>query len=199
MHTIYYSPASPYSAKVRMAAALAGIDLDAKVVDILADPQEVLDANPLGRLPTMIAPDGEAIYDSRVMTQYLNRLNRNSLFPTNAAKRLEAERLEALADGITDSLLAHVYERRFRPAENVETKWLERQWSKATRGLDALNSSTLRLPKKPTAGHIALRALLGYLDLRFDGQWERGRAKLVRWAKKFDERHPELVELLPHA
>lgn len=197
MPTLFYSPASPYSAKVRMAAARAGVNLDAIVVDVTVDPPELIASNPLGKLPTLQTDDGDAIYDSRVITQYLNRVQRNSLFPTSAAKRLEAERLEALADGITDCLLAHVYERRFRPEEKVQKSWLDRQWSKITRGLDALNGSALRLPDKITAGHIAVRALIGYLDLRFKGQWERGRAKLVRWAKRFDEKFPELVPLLP--
>ncbi len=197
MHTIFYSPASPYSAKVRMAATLAGVPYESKAVDILTDPPEVIAANPLGKLPTMVKEDGTGVYDSRVITQYLNRLHKNSLFPTNAAKRLEAEQMESMADGITDCLLAHVYERRFHEADKVDTKWLERQWSKVVRGLDALNASTLRLPKKTTAGHIALRAMIGYLELRFPGQWERGRSKLVRWTKKFDEKHPELKALLP--
>ncbi len=197
MHTLLYSPASPYSAKVRMAAAKAGIGLEVKIVDPTADPDDLTGRNPLGKLPLVYRDDGEVIYDSRAITQYLNRQARNSLFPTNAIKRLEAERLEALADGITDCLLAHVYERRMRPAEKIHQPWLDRQWEKACRGLDALNGSPPRLPKKITAGHIAVRALLGYLDLRFKGQWERGRAKLVRWARKFDEKHPDLVALLP--
>jgi glutathione S-transferase len=54
-----------------------------------------------------------------------------------------------------------------------------------------------KLPRKLTAGHIALRAALGYIDLRFPGQWERGRAKLKRWAARFDGKFTELVRYLP--
>lgn len=197
MPLLYYASASPYSAKVRMAAAYAGIPLEAKIVDPNADPAELTRKNPLGKLPTLITDDGRGVYDSRVIIQYLNRVARNSIYPTNAAKRLEAEILEALADGITDCLLAHVYERRFRPEEKVQQPWLDRQWSKVLRGLDALNAAPPRIPNKITAGHIAVRAMIGYADIRFKGKWERGRSKLVRWAKRFDEKFPDLTSLLP--
>ena len=197
MPKILYSPTSPYSAKVRMAAAYAGIPLEAVVVDTNSQPPELTGPNPLGKIPTLLTDEGLGIYDSRTITQYLNRLSGNALFPRNPAKRLEAEMLEALADGVCDSLLAHVYERRLRPAEKVHQPWLDLQWSKAMRAFDHLNASPPKLPKKITAGHIALRACLGYIDLRFPGQWEEGRARLKRWAARFDEKFPELKQYVP--
>jgi glutathione S-transferase len=197
MPKILYSPTSPYSAKVRMAAAYAGIPLEAVVVDTNSQPPELTGPNPLGKIPTLVTDEGLGIYDSRTITQYLNRLSGNALFPRNPAKRLEAEMLEALADGVCDSLLAHVYERRMRPAEKVHQPWLDLQWSKAMRAFDLLNANPPKLPKKITAGHIALRACLGYIDLRFFGQWEKGRARLKRWAARFDEKFPELKQYVP--
>ena len=198
MPKILISPTSPYSAKVRMAARYAGFAFESVAIDTTAEPAQLLSSNPLGKIPVLITDDGEAVFDSRAITQYVNRETRNALFPRNAAKRLEAERLEALADGICDCLLAHVYERRSRPEEKVHQEWLDKQWAKAIRALDTLNANPPKLPKKITAGQIALRACLGYLALRFPGKWERGRAKLVRWAKRFDEKFPELVEFVPH-
>lgn len=197
MPKVLYSAASPYSAKVRMAAAYAGVPLDAVSTDTGAEPAELLAANPLGKIPVLVADDGDTVFDSRVITQYLNRISGNGLFPRNAEKRLDAEQLEALADGICDCLLAHVYERRARPEDKVHGPWLEKQWSKVLRALDALNANPPKLPKKITVGQIALRATLGYLDLRFAGQWEPGRAKLKRWAIRFDEKFPELKPYLP--
>ena len=198
MPKILISPTSPYSAKVRMAARYAGFAFESVAIDTTAEPAQLLSSNPLGKIPVLITDDGEAVFDSRAITQYVNRETRNALFPRNAAKRLEAERLEALADGICDCLLAHVYERRSRPEEKVHQEWLDKQWAKAIRALDTLNANPPKLPKKITAGQIALRACLGYVALRFPGKWERGRAKLVRWAKRFDEKFPELVEFVPH-
>jgi glutathione S-transferase len=196
MPTVLYSPASPYSAKVRMAARAAGIAIESKVVDT-NQPGELQKANPLGKIPVLVTDDGGSVHDSRAITQYLNRLSGGAIYPRNAAKRTEAESLESIADGLCDCLLAHVYERRFRPEEKIHQPWLDKQWGKATAVLDHLNASPPKLTKKPTGGLIALRAALGYLALRFDGKWEKGRGKLVRWTKRFDERHQDLTDLLP--
>ena len=139
------------------------------------------------------------VFDSRVIMQFINRETKNALFPRNAIKRLDAERREALADGISDCLLAAVYERRYRPAEIVHEPWIERQRAKAFRGLDALCAGRLTVPARIDGGHIAMRAMIGYLELRFAGQWEKGRSKLKRYAAKFDERFPELAALVPRA
>ena len=199
MPTLMHSPASPYSAKVRMAAVYAGIPVELLLVDTNADPAELHAANPLGKIPTLVTDEGEGIFDSRVITQYLGRQSGSRLFPRNATKRLEAEKLEALADGICDCLLAIVYERRFRPEDKVHQPWIDRQWSKALKALDLLNATPPKLPKSINAGHIATRAMLGYLELRFAGQWQKGRGKLQRWVARFDERFPELAAQAPGA
>ena len=198
MAKVLVSSASPYSCKVLMAAAYARIPLQAVPVETSDPPAELLNANPLGKIPVLIADDGETIFDSRAITQYLNRQSGNKLYPRNPAKRTDAERLEALADGIADCALAHVYERRSRPEEIVHQPWLDKQWGKVGRALDALDAEPPRLGRKITGGHIALRAVLGYLDLRFAGKWEKGRGKLKRWAARFDEKFPELKSLLPN-
>jgi glutathione S-transferase len=197
MPKLLFATPSPYSAKVRMAAAYAGVALEEIPTNTNDEPDQLLKNNPLGKIPVLLTDDGENIFDSRAITQYLNRVSKNALFPRNPAKRLEAERLEALADGICDCLLAHVYERRFRPEEIVHQPWLDKQWKKVTRALDHLEASPPKLPKKITTGQIALRACLGYLDLRFAGKWERGHSRLRRWAKRFDEKFPELAPLAP--
>ena len=109
MPRLLYSPASPYSAKVRMAAVHTGYALESETVDTNADPEKLLKANPLGKIPCLVTDEGDGIHDSRVIMQYIGRETGNTLYPRNAAKRLEAERLEAIADGICDCLLAHVY------------------------------------------------------------------------------------------
>lgn len=200
MPKLHYGPTSPYSAKVRMAAAYAGYPLDAVVTDTNTPDADFLHANPLGKIPVLVLEDGSAVYDSRTITQFINRSVAGSpLFPRGATKRREAEQLEALADGICDVLLAHVYERRSRPASSVHQPWLDKQWEKAERALDYLNAAPPRLGSKLTAGLIAVRACLAYATLRFGGQWERGRSKLVKWAKRFDERFPQLTAYLPGA
>lgn len=197
MPKLLYASASPYSAKVRMSALYAGVDIESVPTKTDEEPAALLSANPLGKIPVLILDDDRAIYDSAAIVQYLNRVSKNALFPRNADKRTDAEVLEALADGICDSALSMVYERRHRPEEKVHQPWLDKQWSKIARALDQLNANPPKLPKKITAGHIALRAALGYLSLRFAGKWEKGRARLVRWVKRFDEKFPELKAAVP--
>lgn len=196
---ILYSPASPYSAKVRMAAHFAGIDVDSVLTDTNAMPTELVDNNPLGKIPTLVTDEGQAVYDSRAIMQFLDRAGGKRIYPRNAAKRTEAEVLEALCDGICDCLLAIVYERRFRPEEKIHQDWIDKQWSKVGRGLDYLESNLPRISKAPNGGHLALAAATGYLGLRFAGQWERGRPKLKRWSAKFGSNFPELDALRPKA
>ncbi len=194
---ILVSNASPYSAKVRMAAAYAGLEFESVTADTNTPSPEFLKLNPLGKIPVVVTEDGTAVCDSAAIIQFLNRQSGNKLLPRNPAKRTEAEQLEALADGMCDCALAYIYERRFRPEEKVHQPWMDKQWEKVTRALDKLNENPPKLPSRITAGQIALRAALGYLQLRFEGKWEKGRSKLVRWIKRFDEKFPELAPYVP--
>lgn len=199
MHKLYYSAPSPFSAKVRMAAHYADITIEAQPVVTSEEPVELLTANPLGKIPTLLTEEGKAVFDSRVITQYLNRLSGNKLFPRNAEKRLDAETFEAIGDGLSDALVAHTYERIKRPENLIHQPILDWQWRKVERTLDLLDATAPRMGAKIHSGHIAIAAALGYLNLRFDHNWERGRPKLKRWFKRFNELHPELAALLPKA
>lgn len=191
---IYCSNASPYSTKVRMAAHHAGLAAEAVVVDTNADPAELLAANPLGKIPTLVTDDGLAVYDSRAIMNFIDRQARGALYPRNAAKRTEVDVLEATADGVCDCLLAIVYERRFRPEEKIHQPWIDRQWQKVERALDHLEANMPRLGKKPNAGHFALAAMLRYIELRFAGKWQRGRPKLKRYLARFEAVFPDFAQ-----
>ena len=108
MPKLLYASTSPYSSKVRMAAAYAGIAMDLVPVKTEDKPAELIGANPLGKIPVLVLDDGRSIHDSRAITQHLNRISKSALFPRNPDKRLEAEVLEALADGICDCALSMV-------------------------------------------------------------------------------------------
>jgi len=136
---LLYAPASPYSAKVRMAARHLGIALEEQVVDTNAAPPELTGPNPLGKIPVLIRKDGGAVFDSRAIMLFLHRESGKKLYPKGEAGT-QAHVLEALCDGITDSLLSIVYERRFRPAEMVYQPWIDRQWDKVSRGLAYLEA-----------------------------------------------------------
>lgn len=195
---ILYSGPSPYGAKVRMAAAYTGIACESVSVATYDKPEQLISANPLGKIPTLVMEDGSALFDSRAIMQFIDRESGKKLFPRSAPKRTEAERMEALADGICDCLLAQIYEQRFRPAEKIEQSWLDLQEEKVTRAFDYLCAERISLPSKIHGGHIALRAMIGYRELRFGAKWSRAHSKLPSWAKRFDAKFPELATLIPH-
>ncbi|TCD14326.1 glutathione S-transferase family protein [Oricola cellulosilytica] len=200
MPHLLYSPASPYSAKVRMAVAWLGLDIDNKIVNTSVEPPDLVDNNPLGKIPTLVLNDGAALFDSRAIMQELDRMSGKRLFPRNAEKRREAEKLEALADGICDCLLAQIYEKRFRPEEKVHQPWLDLQARKAERGLDWLEENAPRVTVKLHGGQFAMAAMFGYLDLRFEElNWRRGRPKLRRFEQRFAARFDQYERLKPGA
>ncbi len=192
---LLYSPASPYSAKVRMAARHLGIEVTDVKTDSSAGSPELLDSNPLGKIPVLIRKDEPSIYDSVAIMHYLDRVSGGKLYPKKPVKRTEAEVLEALCDGITDCLLVIVYERRMRPEDKIHQPWIDRQWDKVVRGLDYLETHLPKTGKKLHGGHFALAALIGYLDLRFNGQWAEGRPELASWPDIFSKRFSDYAAM----
>ncbi|SFB49914.1 glutathione S-transferase [Rhizobium sp. NFR07] len=192
---VLYSPASPYSAKVRMAARHLGIDVTEVKTDTNAAPAELVDNNPLGKIPVLIR-DGEApIYDSVAIMHFLDRKSGGKLYPKKDEKRTEAEVLEALCDGVMDCLLAIVYERRSRDEAKVHQPWIDKQWAKVVKSLDYLEKNLPKTGKKLHGGHFALAAMISYLDLRFNGQWAEGRPELASWPDTFGKRFSHYAEM----
>ena len=194
---ILYSPASPYSAKARMAAQFTGLPFESEIVDTNTPPDILVGNNPLGKIPVLLTDAGDAVFDSRSITRYLDRESGGKLFPVDPAARTRAEVLEALADGITDSLVAHVYERRFRPEEKVHQPWLDRHWAKVARGLDHLQANPPSLAEGLNAGHLALAATAGYLALRFAGQWEERWPWVSAYLASFESAFPAFPDYRP--
>ena len=188
---LLYSPASPYSAKVRMAARHLGIKITEVKTDTNANPPELVHNNPLGKIPVLIRDGEPPIYDSVAIMHHLDRLSGGKLYPRKDEKRTDVEVLEALCDGIMDCLLAIVYERRYRPEDRIHQPWIDKQWEKVMRGLDYLENNLPKTGKKLNGGHFALAALIGYLDLRFAGQWADGRPTLAAWPDVFTKRFAE--------
>ncbi len=190
------SPASPFGRKVKIAASL--LDLSDKIQIVEADTMNPEDSirqqNPLGKIPALVLENGEALYDSRVIVEYLDFLaGGQSLYPAGEARFL-ALREQALADGIMDAALLQVYEGRFRAAEKHEPKWVGHQADKVKRGLDYAETHLSTPAASLHVGHIALACALGYLDLRFAGNWRNSYPKLVAWLADFEARVPAFAK-----
>lgn len=191
------APTSPFSSKVRMAARYLELEITEIRVDSNAGPAILVDNNPLGKIPTLLTKDGISIFDSRGIMHYFDRMKGKRLYPAKERKRTEAEVLEALCDGACDCLLSIVYERRFRTEEKVFQPWIDRQWAKAKRTLDQLSADVPKLGKKLHGGHFALAAMLGYLQLRFEGQWEEEHSDLIGWLRTFEKKFPDYPAIKP--
>ena len=172
---------------------MLGFDGDTKIE--AADTTDVNDSmrrqNPLGKIPVLIAEDGTAYYDSRVILDYLDhRAGGGKIVPRGAMARLTALRLQALCDGILDASILTIYEARWRKTEHHEQKWLDHQAGKVARGLAALEAAPPPLDATPHVGQITLACALGYRDLRFGEGWRAEHPRLVAWLDKFSARVP---------
>ncbi|HYF55123.1 MAG TPA: glutathione S-transferase [Salinarimonas sp.] len=187
------SPASPFGRKVKIAAALLGLADRLEIVpaDTL-DPNEALRAqNPLGKIPTLVLENGDTLFDSRVIVEYLDALaGGGGVIPASGDARFQALRLQALADGLMDAALMGVYETRFRPEGMRVRAWLDHQGGKVDRALQALERDHATPGGPVTVGEIAVACALGYLDLRFAGAWRAGHPRLVAWLEDFEARVP---------
>ena len=195
------SPSSPFGRKVRIAVSLLGFEGDVKIEP--ADTTDVNDnvraQNPLGKIPVLIAEDGVAYYDSRVILDYLDdRAGGGKIVPREAKARLAALRLQALCDGILDASILTIYETRWRKAEAHEPKWLEHQAGKVTRALAALEAAPPALDAGlPNVGQITLACVLGYRDFRFGSGWRSDHPRLVAWLDNFAARVPAYAATKP--
>ena len=192
MH-LHSSPASPYTRKVKIAASILGLtDRIEELPTDTGDPESPLRRhNPLGKIPTLILDDGSALFDSRVIVEYLDHIaGGGKLLSLDMPARLDALRLQALADGICDAALLIVYEARYRSEAERSSSWIDMQHGKIDRSLAALETSIVPYgADQPTAGDIALACALGYLDLRLGGVWRKTHPKLVAWLDAFGAAH----------
>jgi glutathione S-transferase len=182
------SPASPFGRKVTIAAAILGLQADLVIEPAdTTDPADSLRRqNPLGKIPVLITADGTVIYDSPVILEYLDHYaGGGRIIPTQGSLRFTALRLQALGDGILDAAILRVYEARWRLAEHHEPKWLAHQAGKMTRAMAALEAQPPGLDATPHVGQITTACALGYLDLRFSGEWRTDHPRLVAWLDAF--------------
>lgn len=195
------SPASPFARKVRTMLLETGQADDVEIVGVTTTPitpaPELAVANPLSKIPALIRPDGCTLYDSRVITRYLDARANSGLYPE--ARLWEVLVLEATGDAIMDAGVLMVYEGRCRPDDKQDHGWLDAQWGKIAGALDALNSRWIDHLSGPLdMGQISVGCALGYLDFRHGArEWRKGRDALDDWFAVFSQR-PAFRETAPY-
>ena len=192
------SPPSPFGRKVKIAAAILGLDGEITVeASDTNDPADSLRVqNPLGKIPILVLEDGSTLFDSRVIVEYLDhRAGGGRIIPNEPQARFAVLRMQALCDGLIDASLLQVYEGRFRAEDKRDAKWMAYQADKVTRALDVLEKAPPGVgATPPDLGQIALACALGYQDLRFKGVWRGSYPKLVAWLDAFAARVPSFAK-----
>jgi glutathione S-transferase len=193
---------SPYVRKVRIAAAMKGLDGQIELVPIdtnIPNNPEINRVNPLAKVPALLV-NGRAIFDSHVICEYLDgQAPSPPLFPASGQERITTLTLAALADGILDAALLLVYEQRYRPQEKWHQPWQQRQQDKIDRALAFLEQTPPIWGASPDYGHLTLACALGYLDFRHQGTWRAGHPKLVAWLDAFARAVPAFEATRPKA
>lgn len=199
---LFYTPTSPFVRKVLVAAHELGL-ADRIETTLLrptptkADPT-LSRINPLNKIPALVLDGGAALYDSRVICEYLDSLGGGRLIPAAGEERWRVLRQQALADGILDAAILLFYERVQRPAEFHWPPWLDGQAEKARQGLDALETEVASFPEPVDLAQIAAAITLGWLEFRAPlGDLRATHPRLFAWYDRFRER-PSMKATEPH-
>ena len=187
------SPASPYARKVWLAAAELGladrIEVSSAAASPVAENPDLSALNPLGKIPVLVTDEGQALYDSRVIADYLDSLTPRRLCPSSGPERWAVQTLHAAADGLLDAALLARYEEALRPEPLRWADWRRGQGEKIRRVLDLFEAADLRAGDDARICDIAAACALGYLDFRFGAEpWRGGRPRLSAFFEAFTRR-----------
>ncbi len=198
------SNTSPYVRKVRIVMAEKKLDYQHVQEDVWAADATIGESNPLGKVPCLVMEGGEAVFDSRVIVEYLDTLSPvGKLIPSQGRERAEVKTWEALADGLMDAALLARLEATWsgRTEAQRSQSWIDRQMGKIHATLKSM--STGLADKSFCSGvhfslsDVAVGCALGYLDLRFAQiAWRESYPNLARLQEKlvqrasFVETHP---------
>lgn len=198
------STASPYVRKVRVVMAEKKLEYVLVPEDVWAANTTISESNPLGKVPCLIMEGAEALFDSRVIVEYVETLSPvGKLIPTGGRERSEVKTWEALADGLMDAAVAARLEATWagRTKAQRSQAWIDRQLGKINEALKAMSRG---LGDKPFCGgihltlaDIAVGCALGYLDFRFPQiDWRSEYPNLVRLHDKLMLR-PSFADTVP--
>ncbi len=196
--------ASPYVRKVRIVMAEKKLDYEFLIDDVWASDTAIQASNPLGKVPCLVMEGGEALFDSRVIVEYLDTLSPvGKLIPPSGRERAEVKTWEALADGLLDaSILARLEEHwAGRTDSERSNAWIQRQMAKVNACLksfgEALGDKPFCVGNHLSLADIAVGCALGYLDFRFPKiKWREDHPNLGVYFEKLMHR-PSFLDSAP--
>lgn len=185
---------SPFVRKVRVVMAEKKLDYEFVLENVWAEDSQIQKHNPLGKVPCLLMDDNSALFDSRVIVEYLDTLSPvGRLIPQSGRDRAATKCWEAAADGLLDAAVTIVIETMRRPEELRSPAWIERQYGKMRAALDhmekGLGEQSFCMGINISLADIAVGCALGYLDFRFpEFNWREGHPHLVRLYEKLQSR-----------
>ncbi|MFJ2680328.1 glutathione S-transferase [Pseudomonas sivasensis] len=201
--TLFHNPASPFVRKVRVLLIETGQQDRVALQGCMPTPvnpdAQVVQGNPVGKIPALRLADGSALHDSRVILDYLDHQHvGNPLIPRDGSARWRRLTLASMADGIMDAAVLVRYESTLRPVEKHWAPWLDEQRNKIRRALAELEQDAIaELTSHFDIASISVACALGYLDFRHpDMQWRVDNPKLAGWYAEVSQR-PSMLETQP--
>jgi len=190
---LFFSPASPYVRKCLVVAHELGLAERIQTLDCAANPitrdPAIVARNPLGKVPTLLTDEGTALYDSRVICEYLDALGGHRLFPASGPARWQALTGQALGDGMLDAAVLMRYEAVMRPEALRWAAWSAGQTEKLHSGLAEIEAHAAGWGDAVDIGKITFGCALGYIDLRFAAlDWRAAYPATAAWFARFDAR-----------
>ncbi len=186
--------ASPYVRKVRVVMAEKKLDYQLIAEDPWKPDTTVPTSNPLGKIPCLIMEDGGAMFDSRVIVEYIDTLTPvGKLIPPSGRERAEVKSWEALADGLLDAGVLMRVEGTMRDPQHYSESWVARQRGKVDAALQAMSNglgeSTFCTGTHYTLADVSVGCALGWLEFRFPQiEWRETYPNLSRLSDKLAER-----------
>ena len=197
---LYYSTTSPFVRKVRVMAIETGLEdrIELLATNPWQGEENLLADNPLSKIPTLITDQGQVIYDSPVICEYLDSLHTaEKIIPQESDARWQVLRLQALADGILDAAILRFMEHK-RSATQQSADWDSLQQRAVLRGLSYLERLVNNWDNALTIGKISVACALGYLDFRFAQEaWRERQPQLSAWYAEFSQR-PSMQKTIPY-
>jgi len=192
-----YSPNSPYVRKCWALAIQRGIEDRVELWTVPTTDPGLAEVNPLSKVPTLITDEGQVLYDSPVICEFLDSVGSGPhMFPESGAARWKALTQAALADGILDATQPRRREVAL-PQDEGRITYIVLQQGKVARALDALEADADSLGALTTIGEIAIACALGYLDFRYPHEpWRPGHPKLEEWYARVSEL-PAMARTVP--
>lgn len=190
MPTLLFSPTSPYVRKARVLLAEKGLSDRVRLEPRMPfeRPADLVAANPLSKVPTLLLDDGTVLFDSPVVCEYLDSLSEPRLIPTGGPARWQALRQQAQADGLLDAGVLIRLE-SLRPEAERSAGWVEQQSQTVNRALDAFEAEVAGFGEEFGIGQITLACALAWLDFRQPvGDWRQGRSALAAWERQIATR-----------